>query len=271
MSAPEVPFLDAPAAGPDDGGYLPESAWDLWHVFFVFAGGLVGAIVGGAAVVAVGGDVESAGSVFGIVFPAQVAGSLGVAWYLSHSRGTGRWAADFGLRLRARHVWGLVAGVGLQLGALFVTGLTILILGGDAAPSQDVAEVAEGSTGAALALAFVATVVFAPLVEEIVYRGMLLSRLRRTMRRHGAALTAAAVFAAVHLLDPGTLLLQPGLFFIGAVLGYAALRSKDLSLPLFLHAGVNLTGLLLQQFADELADWAENIDSGMAVVLRSLG
>ncbi len=255
----------------DRDGYLPESQWNLWHVFAVFLGGLVGAVLGGALVAVSGRDINDPVGVFGVVFPAQVLGSMATAWYLSRERGSGDWGKDFGLRLQARHVWGLAAGVGLQLAALILTGITIIVLGGETTPNQEVAEIAESSTGGALVLAFAATVLLAPLVEEVIYRGMLLSRLRRSMGRHGAVLSAAAVFAVVHLLDPGTLLLQPGLFLIGAVLGYAALRSGDLSLPLFLHAGVNLTGFVLQQYADELARWAEDLEGTLEVIRAVTG
>jgi len=241
-------------------GYLPEAPWRLGHVVAVLGAGFIGAFVGGVLVAAAGRHLDDPVSVFGVVFPAQVLGSMLSAQFLSRRVGTGDWGVDFGLRLRPRHLWGLLGGVGLQLAALIVTGLTIVLVGADEAPRQEVAEIAEGSTGASLLLAFAATVVLAPLVEELIYRGMLLARLRRSMGRHGAVLVGGAVFAAAHLVDPGTLLLQPGLFLIGVVLGYAALRSGDLSLALFMHGGVNLTGFVLQQYADDLQRWAERLE-----------
>jgi len=49
------------------------------------------------------------------------------------------------------------------------------------------------------------------------------------------------------------------------------LRSGDLSLPLFVHAGVNLTGFLLSQFADELQRWADDLEESVEVVFRLFG
>ena len=267
----EADPLSGRIAVPAD-GYLPGTAWNGWHVLALLGGGFFGSIIGAAVAASFGRSVVSDPvSIFGFVFPGQVIGSLGVAWYLSSDRGMGNWVRDFGFRLRARHAWGLLAGVGLQVGALLVTGITITVLGSDSTPDQEVVEIAEAAKGGALVLAFVATVLLAPLVEELIYRGVLLSRLRRSLSRHQAVLLSGGVFAIVHLADPGTLLLQPALFLIGVALGYAALRSGDLSLPLFVHAGVNLTGFLLSQFADELQRWADDLEESVEVVFRLFG
>lgn len=257
----------APAAKPQSATpYLPDANWRFGQVLMVILTGVVAATVAGVVAVGAGAELDDGYIVFGVVFPAQVLGSLFAAGYLSQTRGTGSWVRDFGLSLRWRDGWGLGGGVGLQIAALIVTAALLTMLGGDVEPSQDVADIAENAAGGAIALAFIGTVLLAPLIEEIIYRGMLLSALRRRMGRHPAVLVSAGVFAIVHLVDPGTLLLQPGLFLIGAGLGYAALRSRSLSLPLFLHAGVNLTGFLLTQFADDLQRWAENVDAVVVLV-----
>lgn len=267
----ETDPLTEPVAVPSD-GYLPGTAWNGWHVLALLGGGFFGSIIGAVVANASGRDVVSDPvSVFGFVFPGQVVGSLAVAWYLSRDRGTSNWVRDFGFRLRPRHAWGLLAGVGLQVAALLVTGITITVLGSGSSPDQEVVEVAEDATGGALVLALVATVLLAPLVEELIYRAILLSRLRRSMGRHRAVFLSGGLFAIVHLVDPGTLLLQPALLLIGVALGYAALRSGDLSLPLFVHAGVNLTGFLLAQFADDLQRWAEDVEESVEVVFRLFG
>ena len=253
-------------------GYLPGTAWNGWHVLALLGGGFLGSIIGAVVANASGrGFASDPVSVFGFVFPGQVAGTLAVAWYLSRDRGTGNWVRDFGFRLRPRHAWGLLAGVGLQVGALLVTGITITVLGSDSTPDQEVVEIAEDAAGGAVVLALVATVLLAPLVEELIYRGVLLSRLRRSIGRHQAVFLSGGLFALVHLVDPGTLLLQPALFLIGVALGYAALRSGDLSLPLFVHAGVNLTGFLLAQFADDLQRWADDLEESVEAVFRLFG
>jgi membrane protease YdiL (CAAX protease family) len=77
------------------------------------------------------------------------------------------------------------------------------------------------------------------------------------MRTGWAIVVQAAVFAGIHLLDPSAIAALPGLFLIGVVLGYAAIRSRNLSLPILIHAGVNLTAAVLLIFGGELAQWLE--------------
>ncbi len=270
-STPLPPADFAYAAPKPEAPYLPDAHWRLRDALIVFAAGFAAAVVASLVVASTNADTGSGYVVFGLLFPAQVAGSLIAAGVLSAQRGTGNWVRDFGLRLRLREIWGLGGGVGLQIAALIVTGIVITTLGGGSQPDQNVAEVAEQSVGGALVLAFIGTVILAPLVEEVLYRGMLLSTLRRTMTARSAVFVSSAVFAGVHIVDPGTLLLLPGLFVIGVGLGYAALRSKSLSLPLFLHAGVNLTGFVLTQYADELQEWLEDLEQSVEMIMPLLG
>ena len=80
------------------------------------------------------------------------------------------------------------------------------------------------------------------------------------------------MFAGVHLVDPGAVYALPGLFLIGIALGWFALATGDLSLSIAVHAGVNLTGVLLITFGEDLtgdqparrsACWAERPGSGI--------
>jgi membrane protease YdiL (CAAX protease family) len=80
----------------------------------------------------------------------------------------------------------------------------------------------------------------APLVEEIVYRGMLQ---RSAVRRFGPVagwIMASLFFAAVHLRP----IELPGLAVAGAVFGVAALRTDRLGGAVLAHAAFNATGLL---------------------------
>jgi membrane protease YdiL (CAAX protease family) len=97
----------------------------------------------------------------------------------------------------------------------------------------------------------------APLVEEILLPGMLQSRLLRSMSPFWAIVVQAAIFASIHLLDPSAVAALPGLMLVGIALGYAAMHSRNLSLPIMLHAGVNLTAVVLLIFGGPLADWLE--------------
>ena len=95
-------------------------------------------------------------------------------------------------------------------------------------------------------LIVVATAVVAPVVEELVFRGVLLrALLRRTTEGPSIGISALA-FAAVHVIaDPGSRFVFPGLFALGIVLAVLAIRDRSLSRPIFVHGGFNLLATLL--------------------------
>jgi membrane protease YdiL (CAAX protease family) len=250
MSAPET---SAP--------YLPAARWSYVDTAVTLGAGYLAALVVGTLLIVVTGrtSTDQVG-VFelAVTLIAQSAGHLGVAGWLSRTRGSGSWAEDFGLRIRSRDVWGIAVGVLLQLVVAVVVGPIVQLFAPEDAPQQGVAEIAERVQGAVGKLVFVVLIVaLAPVVEEVVFRGMLLSRLRRSMSAWPAIVTSAAVFALIHrLLDPDATFAVPGLFVVGLVLGWLAIRDGDLSTPIFVHAGVNLTGALVLIFGDELTQAA---------------
>lgn len=89
------------------------------------------------------------------------------------------------------------------------------------------------------ALALLTTVGLAPVVEELVFRGVLLRSWSRRRGRTHALLGTAALFAVLH---PGDLL---GSFIFGVILGVIRLRTGTLLVPIACHALHNaLTELL---------------------------
>ncbi len=99
--------------------------------------------------------------------------------------------------------------------------------------AKDLAETAAGVSGGT-ALFLLMAAVFAPIAEEVMYRGVLL----RGVERRGwpiAILGTSLVFAALHF--------QPlqfvGLFVIGAVCALGAARSGRLSLAIVIHVAFN--------------------------------
>ncbi|GMQ85032.1 MAG: type II CAAX endopeptidase family protein [Acidimicrobiia bacterium] len=246
--------------------YLQTVEWSYPHVLAVLGGGLAGAVVAGIGVVLLyGAELTVVG--FVLAFAGQATGSLLVLAYLSRKTGTGSFAADFGFELHLRDWWGLPAGAVLQFAAALVTAPLVQLFFPEGAPQQEVASIAEGSeTIIEVLLILFAVGILAPVVEELTFRGMLLSRLVRSMSRWWAIAAQAGVFAGIHLLDPNATVVLPGLFLIGFVLGYAAIRKGSLSLPIFLHAGVNLTAGLLLVFGDDLVNWLDGLQPAESLV-----
>lgn len=84
-------------------------------------------------------------------------------------------------------------------------------------------------------------VIGAPIVEELVYRGLLQGALVRRVNDAVAVVTVAAFFAVIHL-RPVEL---PGLFVFGLILGVCALRTGRLGMGIMAHLAFNATGLML--------------------------
>ena len=89
-------------------------------------------------------------------------------------------------------------------------------------------------------------VMFAPVVEEFVFRGVLLKSFAAHLRFGWANVIQAALFSALHL----DLRAAPSLFVLALTAGWLARRSGGLLAPMALHAVFNLVvaTLLLQPF-----------------------
>ena len=227
--------------------YLPAAVWTYWDAVGLFVAGLFGSIASISVAVAANGGEELS------QIPLLLASSLGQAVvtlsllaYMSRSRGAGSWALDFGLRFERSDWRGLLYGIGLQLVVtLLITLPLLVVLGVDDPPEQDVAEIVGSASSIAARLAVaVVVVVVAPLIEELLFRGVVLSRLRRGFGPAASIAISAALFSVFHLLDPDTRFLVPGLFVIGVVLGFQALRTDRIGLAIATHAGVNLLAVV---------------------------
>ena len=84
-------------------------------------------------------------------------------------------------------------------------------------------------------------VIGAPIVEELMYRGLLQGALVRRLNDAVAVVAVAAFFAAVHF----RWVEFPGLFVFGLILGICALRTGRLGMSILAHVAFNATGLLL--------------------------
>jgi membrane protease YdiL (CAAX protease family) len=217
--------------------------WTFGDAAALFIGGIIGSLVAITAGVALNGGVELDPVPLLIVSSiGQAAVVVGLLVYMSRSRGTGTWELDLGFRFEVSDWRGLLYGMGLQIGVTLLVLLPLaFLLGIEDPPQQDVADIAgdASSPGARIAVLIVLVVV-APVTEELIFRGVLLSRLSRAMSPRNAVVVSAALFAGIHLIDPDAAFVAIGLFVIGLVLGWQALRTGRLGLSITTHAGVNL-------------------------------
>lgn len=83
--------------------------------------------------------------------------------------------------------------------------------------------------------------IFTPLLEEIVYRGFLLTSLASEMKWHRAVVISSAVFSAAHFSSENFL----QLFVIGSVLGCSYCWTGNLSSSFFIHSWYNALILVI--------------------------
>jgi membrane protease YdiL (CAAX protease family) len=211
-----------------------------WRGTYVVGGYVVGLLAGSLAesiwVGAHHGNTNSLGAVVSGTVGLWV-GLLGAALLASRHQGTANLGADFGLRFR----WsdpgvGAVAGVLCQYGLAFLVYLPVRsnsgIMHQVEAPAQHITGLAHGPGVVVLVLVLV---VGAPVVEELFFRGLLMSALRARIGSAGAVLVSAVLFGLAHF-EP---LQFPVLALFGVLLGVLTLRTGRLGPNICAHAAFN--------------------------------
>jgi membrane protease YdiL (CAAX protease family) len=234
---------------PETGGLATRPtriAWGLPDAALCWLAGYLGAMVASIPLYAAhgAGDLDTR-LVFGVILPAQQLTVVLAVVYVSRLKGQKSLARDFGFRIRLRDAKALVVGATLEVG-LTLALLPILQLDPHAKNQQLLTDLKEHRDAGTVVLFFIGAVIFAPLVEELLFRGVLLRGLLRKFTPAIAVLVSAVIFALVHYIgDPNTAPFLPALAGLGAVLAVAALRTGDLSMSIFIHAGFNLTTTIL--------------------------
>lgn len=167
---------------------------------------------------------------------------LGLVW-VSRTHGSGSLRDDLGLRVAPVDLLGIPLGIACQLLLVRVVYLPLEAIWPETFDEDRVEQSArqlyEAAEGWWLAGLVVMVVIGAPVVEELVYRGLLQGSLVRRVRPAGAVVLVALLFALVHFRP----VQYPGLFAFGLVLGLCALRTGRLGMPIAAHIGFNAAGL----------------------------
>jgi membrane protease YdiL (CAAX protease family) len=225
----------------------PVVRWGLGDFAWLWPAGIVAALTGATVGIAITGD--KVGDIGALTAGLSFAGQF-LVWgaglvAISRTKGRGSLEADFGLVPHARHAWGLLVGLGLQI-ALSALVLPLVSLAHD--EDQQVVEQLKRAGGLKLLVLVVAAGFLAPVFEELMFRGLLLRSLQRRFSPAVAIAVSALTFALAHpLLDGrlGTLATVPALYALGAISATAAVWTGDLSLSITLHVGFNLLTIAL--------------------------
>ncbi|MEN9506047.1 MAG: hypothetical protein RI958_1973 [Actinomycetota bacterium] len=157
--------------------------------------------------------------------------------------GSGDVRRDLGLRFRPVDLIGVPVGVLTQLVLvrLIYWPLQSIWPGTFSSPQleESARDLYESAQGAWLVVLVLMVVVGAPLIEELLYRGLLQGAFVRRVDDVLAVVVVSAWFAVIHFRPVE----YPGLFAIGLVLGVCALVTRRLGMSVLAHVAFNATGL----------------------------
>jgi membrane protease YdiL (CAAX protease family) len=94
----------------------------------------------------------------------------------------------------------------------------------------------QGQPTPAWIIAIVRGCLIVPIFEEVFFRGVLLSWLRKRLNVHGAIFVMAALFALMH----GSLVVAPYVFIFAVVAGYVRIRTGSTFNTIIMHSLNNL-------------------------------
>ncbi len=253
------PFLDRPGAPPADRA----AAW-RW-LFYAVIGFVVGQLAATVFGVVAGHVAGKSAAQMSVIAKAAVppewyvlstllglwVGFVGAPWLASRRQGTGHFLADLGVRFRWVDLWGIGIGVGSQL-----------VISALYAPfSRDIHnfngptnKLTGGAHGGGYLLIALATVILAPFMEELFFRGLLFKGLARlftpvqfgaTRARGVGVVVAVVVDGLLFGLAHGEWVQLAGLALFGMVLATVSYRTGRLGMNMVSHATFNLVAVLV--------------------------
>ena len=164
---------------------------------------------------------------------------------VSRRWGQDQFSRDFKVHLRWVDLAGLPIGIASQLLLVPLIYRPLERIWPDAFSSDEIEQRArelwDKAHGGWIVVLVVVVALGAPIIEELVYRGLILQALQSRLHDWVALIISAAWFALIHL-QPVEL---PGLFAFALVLGICFQRTGRLGMAVMAHIGFNAAGLLL--------------------------
>jgi membrane protease YdiL (CAAX protease family) len=161
--------------------------------------------------------------------------------------GRQKWRArDFGFGAERRTV---AYGAALGLGMFLIERVSYHFLHdyiGESQLQRALVEAAKSEQG--LVVMLLVGAILAPLSEEVYFRGYMLSALAKRFGEKAGVVLSSAYFAVVHL-DARAFF---PIFVLGAILAFAYLRTRSLTLVITAHMVINSTTFLLSYIGMEI-------------------
>lgn len=163
--------------------------------------------------------------------------------FVSHRHGTGSPVRDYAIRFAPADLVGVPIGIATQLALVPLLYWPLRSVWPDTFSDERIEqraqELADSAGGWKTLLLIGIVVVGAPLVEEIVYRGMLQRSFATAIGPVAGLLLISVWFSLIHLSPVE----YPGLFLAGLVFGGSLLVTDRLGPAIVTHAAFNATGL----------------------------
>ena len=169
------------------------------------------------------------------------------------------------LCLQPFHAGAVLPIVIMGLGFNVLTGLILSFIPEEAMSGYEQSSAAM-FTGNFWVMAF-GTVIIAPLVEEIIFRGLIYTRMKQGMPAIVAALLTSALFGVAH----GQWVWMIYTFVFGLLLIWVFERTKSLIANILLHFSYNLCAVLQMLLPEDTPDWAGIAIVAASVVLAAVG
>jgi CAAX protease family protein len=253
----DAPFLDTPWVPPQ----TRRQAW-IWLVYAVvgFLVGQIAALIFGTVAGAIAGKT---GAEMRVIETASVPpewyvvstllglwiGFIGAPWLASRTQGTRNFVRDLGVRFRLIDLVGIGIGIGGQILVALMYAPFQHDIHDFNGPSQ---KLTGASHGGGFVIIAVATVVFAPAMEELFFRGLLLKALVRLftpLQAAGGARAAGVVLAVIvdgllFGLAHGEWVQLAGLAAFGIILAAVSYRTGRLGMNIVAHGTFNLVAII---------------------------
>ena len=178
-----------------------------------------------------------------------------------------------------RQVWFFIPLIIMTIGVVWVSIILLDLVSPDLAEwyfdwlnSVELFEIGPDTTLIQYGLIFFVVAVFAPVVEEIIFRGIMVERFGAKYGYKSAVLLSSFLFGVLHMDIIGA-------FVFGVVLSILYLRTRSLLLPFLIHAANNGAVALLIFFdesinlepMDSIETYLENIWIGFLLFVGSFG
>jgi membrane protease YdiL (CAAX protease family) len=223
--------------------------WRVWEVLVLLALFSASQILAGLLLHPLLGGGEEPRLV--LLLPGVVVISHGAGWLLAVALVTWRYRLRFGAALAFRpYPPRSLVRIGLAAIVVYIVALLPALAFPPPRDHTNLFLEIFKAGGLTLAMLLVIAVVLAPLLEEVIFRGLLFPALRRRLRFWPAAILTTVLFTALHFTQTGTYWpAVEGIFICGMVLAWLRERTGTLWASIAFHVGFNSTPFLAWMLA----------------------